>query len=187
MATTNATYAQTELAKIDHLATDGLGGISDSLSYRIGEVERHFHSYERWFGVAASVSASHKADQIAKDIASFQIDAGDDAYGDWVQLLGSADTSQKYDFHKLFITAAQTASTVHFIQIAFGATGDGAVGAGTYTEFVYRSGAAVSREAPVVIQCRRQAAGTLAWARVLAYDVNTSTVNFYFGLHLDEG
>lgn len=58
---------------------------------------------------------------------------------------------------------------------------------GTYTEFVYRSGAAVSREAPFEFQVRRQAAGALAWARCLAYDTDTATLNFYFGLHYYEG
>ncbi len=172
---------------IDHVATLGLTGASNSLAYRIAEVERHAHSHERWYGVAGTPSATHKADQIAKDIASFQIDAGNDAYGAWVQLLGSADTTYKFDMHRLFITAVETAATVHFVQIAFGAAGDDAVTAGDYTEFVYRSGAAITREAPVEFQTRRHAAGTLAWARCLAYDVNTSTLNFYFGLHYYEG
>jgi hypothetical protein len=174
-------------SKLDDVATLGLAGTNNSLAYRVAEIERHLHSYERWYGVAGTPSATHKADQVAKDIASFQIDAGNDAYGSWVQLLGSADTAYKYDLHKLFITAVETAATVHFVQIAFGAAGDDAVTAGNYTEFVYRSGAAVAREAPVTFQTRRQAAGTLAWARCLAYDVNTSTLNFYFGLHLYEG
>lgn len=182
-----ASRNQEAIARIDHLATDGLSGVNNSLAYRIGEVERHFHSYERWYGVAAAPSGTHKADQIAKDIAAFELDAGDDAYGSWVQLLGSADTSLKYDLHELYFTYAETAATVHFVQLAFGDTGDGAVAAGTYTEIIYRSGAAVNREAPVVIQTRRQAAGTLAWARVLAYDVNTSKVQLYFGMHYYEG
>jgi hypothetical protein len=174
-------------AYIDNAATLGLTGTSNSLAYRIAEVERHFHSYERWYGVAGTPSATHKADQIAKDIAAFEIDAGNDAYGDWVQILGSADTALKFDLHELYFTYAETASTVHFVQIGFGATGADALTAGTYTEIIYRSGAAVQREAPVVIQTRRQAAGTLAWARVLAYDKDTSKVQFYFGVHYYEG
>jgi len=173
--------------RIDNASTLGLSGVSNSLAYRVGEIERHLHSHERWYGVAGTPSATHKADQVAKDIASFQIDAGNDAYGAWVQLLGSADTAYKYDLYEISVTAVERASTVHFVQIAFGATGDAAVTAGDYTEFIYRSGAAITREAPVTFQTRRHAAGTLAWARCLAYDSDTGTLNFYFGMHYYEG
>lgn len=174
--------------RIDELATNGLTGVSNSLAYRIAEAERHIHSYERWFGLAAAPDAElHRADQVAKDIAPFVIDAGNDAYGNWVQILGSTDTALKFDLHKLFFTVVERAATVHFVQIAYGATAAGALTDGTYTEFVYRSGAAVSREAPFVIQSRRQTAGTKTWARCLAYDADTGALSFYFGLHYYEG
>jgi len=172
---------------IDGTTTTGLAGTSNSLAYRVNEIERHLHSYERWYGVAATPSATHKADLLGKDIASFQIDAGNDTWGAWLQLLGSADTAQKYDFHEISITGAERASTVHFVQFAFGATGDAAYSAGTYTTVIYRTGAAQNREAPFQLQTRRQDAGTLAWARVLAYDQDTATLNLYFGLHYYEG
>lgn len=174
-------------AYIDGAATLGLTGASNSLAYRIAEVERHLHHYERWYGVAGTPSATHKADEVAAAIAAFQIDAGNADWGAWVQILGSADTALTYDLQQMYFVAAETAATVHFVQIGFGATGAAALTAGTYTDFVYRSGAAITREAPDEFQTRRQAAGTLAWARCLAVGVNTSTLDFYFGLHLYEG
>ena len=36
--------------KIDSLATDGLAGVSNSLAYRVHEIEKHFHSEEHWYG-----------------------------------------------------------------------------------------------------------------------------------------
>lgn len=184
---------QEELSKIANADAGGLAATSGSLTYGIGEAERHFHSYESWFGAAASPSGeTHVADRIAKDIGSFQLDAGNDTWGSWVQILGSSDTparagNVKFDFHKLFVTAVERAATVYFLQFAFGADGDTALAAGTYTEIVYRSGAAVQREAPVNIQTRRITAGTKVWARCLSYDQNTGTINFYVGIHEYEG
>lgn len=175
------------LEKIDNKATDGLSGVSNSLAYRIGEVERHFHSNERWYGVAATPSDTHKADQIAAGIVAFEIDAGNAVYGSWVQILGSADTAQKWDLHRLFFTYAERASQIHFVQFSFGASGDAGITAGTYTECVYRSGAAVSREAPLEFQCRRHDAGTLAWARCLALGADTAKLQFCVGMHYYEG
>ncbi len=177
-----------EIAKIDSLATDGLSGVNNSLAYRIGEVERHFHSYEKWCGVAAAPSGeTHIADRVATDIASFQIDGGNDTWGAWVQLLGSNDTTQTYDLHRLMITAVERGAAVHFIQLGFGTSGAQALTDGTYTEIVYKPAAVTAEAVPLEVQMRRQAAGTKAWARVLVYDQNTGTVNFYFGLHNYEG
>lgn len=185
---TMQTTLETMISKIDNLATNGLGGVDNSLAYRIGEVERHFHSYEKWYGAAAvPAGETHIADRVAKDIAAFTIDAGDDAWGAWVQILGSDDTAQKYDLHRLMITDVEKDGAVHFIQIGFGTSGAQALTDGTYTEVVYKPQATNTEETPVAIQTRRQAAGTKAWARVLSYDQNTGTVSFYFGLHNYEG
>lgn len=175
-------------AKIDNLATNGLTGVSNSLAYRVHEIERHFHNYEQWYGAAASPSAeAHIADRIAKDIAAFTIDAGNDAFGAWVQILGSSDTALKFDLHRLMITDVERDAAVHFVQIGFGTSGAQALTDGTYTEFVYKPQATNTEETPVDIISRRQAAGTKVWARVLAFDADTGTVNFYFGLHTYEG
>ena len=174
--------------KIDNLATDGLLGVSNSLAYRIAEVERHLHSYERWYGLAAAPNGEiHNADAVGKDIAAFTIDAGNDTWGAWLQILGSSDTTQKYDLHKVSFVATERASTVHFVQFAFGTSGAQALTDGTYTEILYRSGTAITREAAIQFQTRRQSAGTKAWARCLAYDADTGTLGFYVGLHYYEG
>jgi hypothetical protein len=185
---THIQHAQNEIAKIDSLATDGLSGTDNSLAYRIGEVERHFHSYERWYGLAGTPSGeTHRADQVAKDIAPFRIDAGNDAYGAWVQIVGSSDTAQKFDLHRLMIVDVERDGAAHFIQVACGTSGDAAVTAGAYTEVVYKPQSTNTEETPVVIQMRRQAAGTKVWARCLSYDQDTGTIDFYFGMHYYEG
>ena len=184
-----------ELAKMDQLSTSGLAGVSNSLSYRVHEVERHMHSYESWFCLATTADAeAHVADRVGQmtDTCPFVIDAGNKTWGAWVQIAGSADTPTrpgniKYDPHKMFVTAVERASTVHFIQVGFGEAGSTALSASSYTEFVYRSGAATTREAPIEFQTRRQDAGTKMWARCYAVGQDTATLSFYVGVHEYEG
>lgn len=182
-----------ETDKIDGAATLGLAGTDNSLAYRVHEVERHFHSYESWFGVAAAPNGEiHVADRIGSGINGFVIDAGNLTWGSWVQILGSSDTpargsNERYDLHRILVTAAERTTAVYFVQIAFGASGADAYTAGAYTEFTYYSPASVSRSAPTDFQTRRIAAGTKAWARCLCRGQNTGTLTFYFGLHGYEG
>ena len=184
------------VAEIDSVATLGLAGVDDSLSYRIAEVERHMHSNESWYGLAvAPALPAHAADRIGTAVAGLVMDGGGGgggSWGTWIPVLGSTDTPARagmayFDLHRLFITGVERAATVHFIQFGFGASGAAALAAGTYTEFVYRSGAAINREAPVDFQTRRHASGTLAWARCWAIGADTGTLTFFVGLHEYEG
>ena len=82
-----------DLKKIDEQATDGLLGTSNSLAYRVHEIERHLHSGGRWFEAAAVPDGEdHVADRIGSGAGAFEIDAGNDTWGDWTQILGADDT-----------------------------------------------------------------------------------------------
>lgn len=185
----DVTAIKAETDKIDSAATDGLSGTSDSLAYRVNEIERHFHNYERWFGLAAIPDAEvHRADSITDNPSPFVMDAGNDTWGAWLQVLGSSDTpaiagSAKYDFHKMDIITVERANATHFIQVAVGASGAAALAAGTYTEFVFRPQSVQGRAAPIPFLDRRMDVGTKAWTRVLSKGQNTGTVEFYLGLH----
>lgn len=181
-----------ETDKIDSAASDGLGGTSNSMTYRIHEAERHLHSYERWFETAAAASGEvHVADAIGSGSGAFQIDAGNDTWGSWLQVLGSSDTpaitgSVKYDPHKVQIDAAERTAT-YFIQFAFGTSGAAALTAGTYTEFTFTPQAVAGRPAAIAIGARRHDVGTKAWMRTKCPGQNTATLDFYVGLHEYEG
>jgi len=181
----NVTLASS-IAKIDGAATLGLLGVNNSLGYRVHEIERHLHCYEKWFGVAATPSGTHKADRVGQGIVAFELDGGNLTWGSWVQILGSADTTGKFDLHKVFVTDVQKTAP-YFVQIAFGADADAAVTAGTFTEFVFRVNATNSDRTEIPINDRRQSAGALGWARCMALGTNTGTMSFYFGLHTYEG
>lgn len=175
--------------KVDNAATDGLAGTSNSLAYRVHELERHFHNYERWFGLAAVPNGEvHRADTITDNVEPFQIDAGNDTWGSWVQVMGSSDTpnitdSTHYDPHQIDIVAVETANVVYFVQLGYGASGAASLTAGTYTEFVFIPQSANGRPAAIAVLMRRATAGTLVWARTLARGTNTSTLDFYIGIH----
>ena len=181
-----------DIDKIDSATTLGLRGADDSLAYRVTEIERHLHSYERWFGLAASPSAElHRADRASAAAGPFIIDAGNAAFGSWLQILGSTDTPAtagqvKFDMHRLLFTATER-DNLYVIQIAFGETGDGAVTAGAYVEVPFIPASNQIDSGPVDIMSRRITAGTKGWARCICPGQNTATMSFYFGLHEYEG
>lgn len=178
-------------AKIDSIASDGLSGVTNSLSYRVGEVERHLHSPGSWFGGAAvAVGETHVADRIAGGITAFQIDAGNLDWGSWVQILGSEDTPartnmQYYDPHEILIESTERIAT-YFIQFARGDSGAAGLAAGTYTELVIGSDS--NRFKGITsVQTGRAPAGSKLWARCLCVGQNTGTLDFYMGIHEYEG
>ncbi len=178
--------------KIDSAVTLGLAGTNNSLAYRTHEIERHFHSYERWFETAAVANGEiHVADAIGGGSGAFQVDANNAGWGTWVQILGSSDTPAitgdvKFDVHQITVTAAER-NEVYFIQIAIGASGAAALAAGAYTEFVYEPLVANVSAAPSRIQMRRQDVGDKTWARCMCPGQDTATLDFFFGLHEYEG
>jgi len=175
--------------KIDNQATLGLLGTSNSLAYRVHEIEKHLHSAGSWFGAAAvPAGETHVADRIGGGIAAFQLDAGNETWGSWVQLLGSDDTPARtgqayFDPHEIVITSTEKAGT-YFIQFARGDSGAAGLAAGMYTELVFESDAVGAKAAGITrIQTGRAPAGSKLWARTLCVGENTATIDFYLGIH----
>ncbi len=54
---------QAAVNKIDNQAVDGLSGVSNSMAYKVHEIEKHFHNHERWFGKLGSQTATAWADE----------------------------------------------------------------------------------------------------------------------------
>jgi hypothetical protein len=180
-----------ELEKIDRKTVDGLEGVSNSLAYKVHEVERHLHSAASWFETATTPDGeSHVADRIGDGAGAFQIDAGNDDWGSWVQVLGSDDTPARsggvyYDPHLFLVEDTERAAT-YFVQFARGASGADAYAAGQYTELVY--GASVQKETGIIeVQTGRAPAGSKLWARCKCPGQDTGTMDFYLGIHEYEG
>jgi len=155
----------------------------------VKEIERHFHNYERWFGLSGQ---QDPAIQVAEPILTcktpFRIDAGNDTWGNWVQILGINDTPAQagmlyFDIHRINFTGFETNNSTHGIQIASGASGLAALAAGTYTEFILRTGGGNTFIGPIDIMDKRIPVGTKMWIRNWAHGVVTSWLDFYIGLH----
>jgi hypothetical protein len=158
-------------------------------------IEEHFHGDERWYGKAKTADGEiHVADLISLYtktsfvIAPFQLDAGDDGWGAWVQLLGSSDTPMevgktKFDFHKMLIVAAEQTLAQTFIQIASGTSGAAGLTAKTYTTIGYHTAVNHGSQGAVQFMFKRHVAGTKCWGRTLSIGKNTGTIDFYIGLH----
>ena len=176
----------------DSIETQGLAGTHNSLAYRVHEIERHLHSYERWMELADTPAAeTHRADAAGTGAGIFQIDAGNDTWGAWLQVLGSSDTpviagSAYFDLHSLVFVAAER-NLPYVIQVAYGATGAAALTAESYTEAIFVPQSNVIDTGPVVLHSRRAAAGTKTWVRCMCPGQNTATLNFMIGLHEYEG
>ena len=183
-----------ETDKIDSTASDGLVGTEDSLAYRTNEIERHFHSYESWFELAGTPDAElHVAVRVgeADGAGPFIIDAGNDDWGSWVQILGSDDTPAragkvKFDQRRLQIAGAERNNT-YFLQVACGTSGDAALAAGMYTEAAVTPLSNQIDSSPVVVTERRVNVGTKCWVRCMCPGFDTATLSFYFGIHEYEG
>ena len=174
--------------KVDSAATDGLAGVHNSLAYRVHEIERHVHSYERWFELAAAPDPTdHVADRAGTGAGVWTLDAGNDAYGAWVQVLGSTDTpsiagSAYYDPHEFLITDAER-NLLYVMQVGFGTSGAAALTAGTYTEICFYPAANLVDSGPVIVKSKRQTTGTLMWVRCICAGQNTAELDFVIGLH----
>lgn len=182
-----------ETDKIDGAAADGLAGIVDSVAYVTAHAEHHQHSFERWLGAAgAPAGETHIADRIGTTSTAFQADAGNDTWGSWLQILGSTDTPitpamAMYDPHRIMVVALESANAVHFVQLALGASGADALTAGTYSELVFKPLSVQGQETILMIRTKVVAVTTKAWIRIWVVGQNTSTMDFFIGMHEYEG
>jgi len=152
----------------------------------------------RWFGLAGTPAGeTHHADRAGAGAATAEcaptvVDAGNDDWGTWTQILGSADTpcdsgrATHYVINRFIVSATETVAQRYMFQIAFqedAPTDDpGANDVYTEDEFISHGTNALDPMHTVRIDAPRVAAGTKVWMRTRAPNVNTSTFSFYFGM-----
>jgi hypothetical protein len=182
---------KTGLAAFDTGFNDDMEVYGDKTAKSIYEIERHLHNREKWFGAAAvAVGETHVADRITLLPDPFRVDAGNDKWGDWLQILGSSDTpveavNNKFDFHKFLVVDHENNAQDHFLQVATGEYADlpDKVAAEEMTEFGFLTGGGLATAAPIEFLDRRSNKGTKAWVRCWADTQNTSWLDFYHGIH----
>lgn len=174
-------------SKIDDLAVNGLLGVPDSLAYEVQEIENHFHSYERWLEAAPSPTSLDAATRAGQGTGTYQLDAGNNTWGDWVPLIGANDTplisgSAYFDMHRIEVTAAER-DNAYIVQFGFGVTGSAILEAESYTETMFTPASNLIDSGPLELHVPRMPTGTIVWARAYCPGQNTATINFYLGVH----
>jgi hypothetical protein len=184
---TNVDDIDTKTDKIDGASTDGLSGSSNSLAYRVHEIEKHFHSPEFWFGAAAVPSGeTHVADEVAGGISPFQATSGNDDWGSWVQIFGTADGGSmaaegyvKVDMHEILISGASSNTGVYALQFGRGESGSQEI----VTTVMFKPISNQVDSGPVAVMMARQDIPAKGWCRILCIGENAKTVDFYIGIH----
>ncbi len=183
--------AVNDIQKIDSFATNGLLGTSNSLAYRVHEIEKHFHNREIWRGKLGVQTATDWADDT---LSPYQAISGADAYGadanDEAQVLGTADTPinsgyVKYDLHWVLVVELST-DTPWKLRFVWGTgTMADAITANQFSEITVQNNPAGSKAngAAIPIMMPRRTCGTdKVWAQ--AWNAtNNATADFLVGLH----
>lgn len=184
----NVNLSAPDLNKIDSETTLGLEGVSNSLAYRIHEIERHLHGVERWYadgGGNTMVVTSLTPWTLTANVAA-------NTYGAEVQFASANDvaaaefpfTPVKFDARRILVTTASDSDETYMIQIW---SGTGAFGAATLrTEIPYRTGTTFIDSQIVDGMMPRIAVDENLWARVKC-TAGGATLAFIIGVHAYEG
>jgi len=163
-----------ETEKIDAAVTDGLAGVSNSLAYRVHEIEKHLHSKGCMYGKDPGDTFL-----LEDGLVSWRVTAGAiGVYGAWVQLSnGDEIADPKWDRHKLMITAASANGSLYYIQLG---TGEAAAQVAESTEPFLPS--AQLRQGSVSTQIGRIDNTDKLWGRCKC-EVGAATIDFVLGGH----
>ena len=180
------------VSKTDGVSTNGLAGVSNSLAYRVHEIEKHFHSRERWMGKAASQTATDWA--LESTLTPFTAISGTGVFGvdtnDEALVLGTDDTPViagmvKYDLHYILV-ATLSADTPYILRLIYGAgTMAAADSAGQYTDIMVHNIVTGSKAGgvPLPVMMPRVTCGVdKVWVRAKCA-TNNATATFFIGLH----
>lgn len=185
--------------KIDNKAVNGLSGVANSLAYKVHEIEKHFHNYERWAGKAADQSGVNPWAAMLSSAGmqtSYRCISGTNDYGgdanDEAQVWGLYDTlsvggvtQTKLDVHRIFITASSI-TTIWYVRLVYGTgTLADAITAGQYSTFPVVADAAQGGSIDVIINVMmpRITIGThKIWVQGKSA-TNNATLDFLVGFH----
>jgi hypothetical protein len=194
------TASSTEnINKIDAEAVDGLLGVSNSLSYKVNEIERHLHSSGRWFGSTANGAGPG----LTTSLSSFEVTSNviAETYGIVTEIFdGTEECDSSYtvlftDPHRIFITGV-TVSGIYKIRFANSqydgtshmyADMSAAVSAKIYTEFLLKVDSTKADAISAPVQTGRMRIGSKLWAQVMHSGSGNETVSFLIACHGYEG
>ena len=111
---------RTDVYKIDGLAVDGLSGVSNSLAYKVHEIEKHFHNSEKVYGNNTWMTEDYPV--------AFSVTGGNNAWGTELMLyagdtIESGSTTKKFDLNTLYIATVGTANIINVVEFLYGTAG----------------------------------------------------------------
>lgn len=136
-----------------------------------------------WFGAAQNpVGETHTADVLSTK--TFTISAGDNAWGEWLLVMGSSDTPMNgggnalFQGTKVLIIDVTHKRSVTFIQTSVGETGQAGVDAGNYSLLVATPDSDEKNDSHS-ISGGLVPVGTKVWARMWIPGQSSGDLNFY--------
>ena len=175
-----------ETDKIDSAAVDGLAGVSNSLAYKVHEIEKHFHNRSRFWGAVAVPDETNAID--ANVDTPFVAISGDDTWGVAIPICGSGDnpvltTDTKFDAHLVLVTDTDH-STPYRMRVIYGnGTSLSAIADGQWSEFMFITSAGpFSSGVPAEVMMPRVDVGWNLWAQTWSA-TSGSNVDFFWGAH----
>ena len=178
-----------ETDKIDGAAVDGLTGVEHSVAYMLGEIERHFHNVERWWGAVAVPDETNAID--ANVDTPFAATSGNDTWGAAIPICGTGDnpvlgTDVKFDCHRVLVTDLDDDTTPWRLRIIWGTgTSGDAITAGQWTEMMVMTNAVPGNRAggsPVDVIMRRVDVGAKLWSQAWN-QTNGEVLSFFAAYH----
>ena len=177
--------------KIDSSLTSGLLGTSNSLAYRVHEIEKHFHNIERWHGKSADQSGNDWAleDSLTPYTAIsgasvYGADANDEAKVFGTDDLPTIDGNVKFDIHRVLIVSLSV-DTPYIFRLVYGTGTMGeAIIAGQYSTFMAQNNPAGSKAGgfPVEVMMPRITTLYKIWMQIKCATDN-ATATFFVGEH----
>jgi hypothetical protein len=112
-----------DIDKIDDLAVDGLSGVSNSLAYKVHEIEKHFHNSEQIWGLTSNILARKATTPVV-------VTGGAAAWGTELMLtdgtvIESGSATEKFDFNHLYLVAVGTANRPTILEFYYSPIGTG--------------------------------------------------------------
>ncbi len=152
--------------------------------------QNHLHNHEKWLGAAVVASGeTHVADRLGPGINPFALLSGNDAYGSWVQVLGSSDSPiqsgmTKIDARRILVTTTNSTTTFAVQFVVGESSGIAAlISAEDFTEFAYISATNNADSGITDSMSKSVAVGTKVWARCICIGQDAKTINIYVGVH----
>jgi len=160
------------------------GPLSTILQY-VYETTHHFHTSERWLGVAGAPNETNAADPAS--FTAFRLDSGNNDWGTAVPIIGSGDTPFidghiSFDMHRILFVDVERAS-LYRIRFAWGNSYAEGIALENYTEIVLlRSATGAIAVPPINVRMPILKVGSKVFGNCKNAGA-TATIDFFIGIH----